>query len=254
MKAKDMEGYNGPSKEDFLETLADYEEVRFFIAQANSKAGKILGSWEKAGGDKDDLRDGYKLRLMDTSDQQRELRRQFRVAGWIGVIDEDRTGQASFLKVFDVKAPELGIGGAAIGSRLSIVRAKSAGFNDGKAKNGPAMQEGIEAYDWTPDSDEAMAYAEGFGKGLELRPPPKVKKGDDIDAEPQDEPGPSALDTMTEKVKELDAAEDEAKKPRLVGNRGKRQQPAEPLPEEPPKNLKVDDIWSNGPGLPRTVN
>ena len=191
-KAKD-DGYNGPGKERFLDVLADYEEERFFIMRHTSRAGKILRSWEQIGGEKDDIKDGYALRQMDKDDQVRELRRQVRVASWVGVIDEDRAGQASFLRVFDAKPAkeqELGIGGAPIGSRLSIVRARAAGFGDGKLRGGPTLGEGQELYTWSFDSEEAMAYAEGFGDGLLLRPPPKVKKGEEVEDEQPVEEAP----------------------------------------------------------------
>jgi hypothetical protein len=182
---------NGPGKDKFLDMLADYEEHRFSVMQAMSLAGKVLAEWERWGGNKDDLRDGYKLRQMEPDEQKTELQRQLKVAGWLGIVDEDATGQKSFLKVFEqpanVAADALGIGGAPYGSRLSIGRAKVAGYNEGKAKNGPTMQEGLDRYfdllGWSIESEEALSYCGGFGQGLELRPAPKPKKADQDDPE-----------------------------------------------------------------------
>lgn len=239
MSSRTQEGYNGPDKEVFLDTLADYEELRFTIAQAMSKTGKLLDSWEKVGGAKDDIRDGFKLRRMDPGDQQAELRRQFRVAGWLGIVDEDRTGQASFLRVFDVKTkPQaFGIGGAPMGSRLSVVRAKSAGFNDGKTKNGPGLQEGLKQFEWDPDSDEALSYAEGFGQGLMLRPAPKVRKEDQDDGPAGDDAPPAAGVEVAPK-----------RGPGRPRKQAALAAPESPPPESPARS--VQSIWdgeSDGP-------
>lgn len=182
--------YNGPGKDAFLEACAEYEEHRFAIMRATSLAGHVLSGWEDKGGNKNDIRDGFVLRQMTPEEQRAELRRQARVAGWLGIISEDQTGQTSFIKAFEApaKAAEtLGIGGAPLGSRLSEVRAKTAGFNDGKAKAGPGLQDGLAQYEWEPDSPEALAYAEGWGDGNKLRPPPKVRKGESDTGNPVSE-------------------------------------------------------------------
>lgn len=169
--------YNGPDKTQFHDHLADYEEARFNMMRAASLAGKVLNDWEKKGGNKNDIRDGYALRQMNSEEQQAELRRQVRVASWMNLISEDAYSQTNFLKVFDAPPTvEVGIGGAPIGSRLSLGRAMSAGYNDGKTRNGPGLQDGIESYGWVADSEEAMAYSEGWGDGFKLRPPPKAPK------------------------------------------------------------------------------
>ncbi len=106
----------------------------------------------------------------------------------------DERGQGGFLAVFDKPAKDgVGIGNAPLGSRLSCVRAKAAGFNDGRARGSQTMQDGLSEYaetlGWKPDSPEALSYAEGFGDGLKLRPPPKIR---DEEPEPQIEPGNGA--------------------------------------------------------------
>lgn len=194
-------GYNGPDREKFLDTLADYEGYRFAVMQATSMAGKVMAEWERLGGDKQDLRDGFALRKLDPDEQKMDLRRQYRVAGWLGIVDEDAIGQRSFIKVFEqpTAVTAAGIGSAPLGSRLSLIRAKSAGYNDGKIKNGPTMQEGLEVYanslGWEADSGEALSYAEGFGEGLPQRPAPKERKAKESDEAPDeggsDEPLPN---------------------------------------------------------------
>jgi hypothetical protein len=62
----------------------------------------------------------------------------------------------------------VGIGGAPLGSRLSIIRAKSAGFGDGKNKNIPTLSDGFKTYCWPSNSAEALSYAEGYGEGRHL--------------------------------------------------------------------------------------
>jgi hypothetical protein len=272
MKAKDMKAdqYNGPDKADFWESLGLYEEQRFAVMQHMSLAGKILSAWEKKGGDKADLRDGYSLRQLDQEDQKAELRRQFRVASWLGIVDPDRLGQRSFVSLFDVPEELVGIGGAPFGSRSSIIRAKGAGHKDGKAKDGPSMQQGLDSYGWPADCDEALAYCEGYGLGLPLRPPPKVRKGDadnqddDQGGEPgEDEQPKSALGVMVGQLKEMDAkAAEKAAAAKRGPGRPKKQQASMPAPDardadEPPPDVSVQSIWDNeddGPGVPRMVN
>jgi hypothetical protein len=212
MKKQEANEYNGPDKVAFMDTLADYEEHRFAVMRATSLAGKVLATWEKKGGNKDDIRQGYDYRQMLPEEQRAEVRRRLRVDQWMGLVAEEDGGQGTFKRLFDMTPePETGIGGAPIGSKLSVGRAKAAGFNDGKAKNGPSLQEGIESYGFAADSEEALAYAEYYGEGLLLRPAPKEPKGDkagDSDGgSPMSKPGPSALDVMTETIKELDEQE-----------------------------------------------
>ena len=223
---KAAQGYNGPNREKFLDTLAEYEEHRFDVMRATSLAGKVMAEWERWGGDKQDLRDGFALRKMTPEEQKTELQRQYRVAGWLGIVDVDAAGQRSFLKVFEQPAPMegSGIGNAPLGSKLSLVRAKSAGYNDGRAKAGPTMQEGLEVYannlGWEADSEEALAYAGGFGEGLKLRPPPKVGKSDAEEEAGEEQEAPtdervvslprgrrsrkSAVETLAERAEAMD--------------------------------------------------
>ena len=230
--------YNGPTKDEYFDALASYEGHRFEIMRLTSLAGKVLNDWEKRGGIKDDLRDGYKLRQMDPDEQRAELRRQFRVAGWHGIVDEDVGGQRSFLRAFDappVEAPA-GIGGAPLGTQLSKVRALAAGFNDGKSRNGPGLQDGIELYGFEADSEEALAYAEGWGDGNKLRPPPKIKKSDVEDADE---------DLNAEVAAEL-AAQEQAQAPAKRGRGRPRKEPANdsnvvPMAREPVRMLPAPE-------------
>lgn len=254
--------YNGPDRADFWESLGLYEEQRFAVMQHMSLAGKILSAWEKKGGDKSDLRDGYALRQLDQDDQKAELRRQFRVASWLGIVDPERISQRSFISLFDVPEEMVGIGGAPFGSRSSIIRAKGAGHKDAKAKDGPSMQEGLESYGWPADCDEALAYCEGYGLGLPLRPPPKARKGDaddeqgDEDAgEPDgdDDPPKSALGVMVGQLQEMDAKAAAAKaaaEPKRGPGRPKKNQAALPASDEPAPDRSVQSIWDNEPDGP----
>lgn len=191
-RSADPDGYNGPGKEEFLDACAQYEEHRFDVMRATSLAGKVLNAWEKRGGNKADIRDAFILRKLTPEEQQAELRRQARVAGWLGIISEEVSGQKSFLKAFDAPANTT-VGGVPLGSRLSLARAKTAGFREGKAKKGPSLQEGIEQWGWEADSAEAEAYAEGWGQGFELRPVPPIEELDAEEAEENAEAPQNAL-------------------------------------------------------------
>ena len=211
---------NGPGRDEYFEILADYEEARFNMQRAASLAGKALQAWEKKGGDKADIRDGYAFRQMDPEDQQAELRRQMRVASWFGLIKEETDGQGSFAAIFDAKPPAepTGLGGAPAGSRLAVVRAMTAGYNDGKSKNGPGLAEGVELYGWAADSEEALAYAQGWGDGNKLRPPPKAAK---------EKPGKS----LNEEIAEELAAQEAVEAPKKRGRPPKNAPLARPAPE-----------------------
>lgn len=236
--------YNGPDKALFLDVLADYEEHRFSMMRAASLAGKVLNDWESKGGHKDDIRDGYAYRQMLPEEQRAEVRRRHRVEQWMGIVAQDADGQGTFEKLFEL-TPDIamGIGGAPLGSRLSIGRAKTAGFNDGKSRNGPSLQEGIELYGFVADSDEALAYAEGFGDGLKLRPPPKAKSKDEDEA---DEPKTSALTVMTEKLKAMDAATAQASGDDAPKRRGRKPKTAEVVSIRG-NPVQVDDEETPGP-------
>lgn len=184
MPDEDTDRYNGPDRASALDATADYEEQRFAVMKATSKCGAILRSWERKGGNADDIRDLYALRKMTPEEQQAEMRRNTRVFGWAGIVTVDEEGQSSFIARFDPPVTDgSGIGNAPLGSRLSIVRAKSAGFNDGKAKGVGTMQDGLKVYlqtlGWEVEGPEAHSYIEGYDDGLELRPPAKLKKTDE---------------------------------------------------------------------------
>src|SRR5690348_11118041 len=101
-----------------------------------SKAGALLARVEAAGGNRDDIRDGFDLGKLNPEERQAEVRRQMKVAGFMGVTQWAEDGQGSFTATFDAPADELdtlGAGGAPIGSRLSLARAHMDGYNSGKA-------------------------------------------------------------------------------------------------------------------------
>jgi hypothetical protein len=252
MKAKEMEGYNGPGKEKYWEYLGLYEETRLGIMKLTAKSGNILDDYERTGGKKNDLRDGFILKQLTPKEQMAELQRQIRIAGYHGIVDEDRTGQASFLRAFDVQEEMSGIGGAPLGSKSSIVRARARGFQDGRTKNGPSLQQGLEQFpSWEPDSDEALSYAEEFGEGLKLRPSPKPKKGDADNEGGEIGPQSTALEVMTETLKEMDQQAAAEKRPR---GRQKKQA-ALPAPEaEAEQPSPTDGRWGDDQNVPRMVN
>lgn len=218
------DSYNGPGKEAFLDACAEYEEHRFDVMRATSLAGKVLNAWEGRGGNKDDIRDAFVLRKMTPEEQQAELRRQARVAGWLGIISEDVTGQRSFLKAFDAPS-ERSVGGIPLGSRLSLARAKTAGFKDGKAKKGPGLAEGIEQWGWDPESPEAEAYSEGWGAGFDLRPIPTIQELDEEDAQDggaEPSPVPAGVALLTDESQPETPEAEAAPAPRKKGGRKPR--------------------------------
>lgn len=249
------DGYNGPGKDEYWEALGRYEEECFLIMRHTSLAGKILAEWESDGGEKDDLRDGKMLKNLSKEDQQTEIRRQFRVAAWHDIVNPDKMGQKSFISLFDVPDTLTGIGGAVFGSRSSIIRAKAKGFYDGKKRGGPGLQEGLEFFDWPADSDESLSYCEGYGIGLQERPPPKTKKTDGDDEPDENEQPKSALGVMVDQLKAMDAAA-EAAEPKRGRGRPKRNQAALSAPdarehdEPPPDERSVRSIWDNEPDGP----
>lgn len=179
------DGYEGPGRLEALETAADFEEFRFAQMQAMSGCGAVLRGWERRGGDKKDIQDLYAMRDMTIEEVMAELRRINRTISWKLDTDDNSLGQADFFRAFEPpqQVTGTGIGAAPIGSRLSKVRAKVSGFNEGKAKGSGSMQDGLAPYlndfGWEPDCAEALAYAEGYGEGLKLRPPPKAPKDND---------------------------------------------------------------------------
>jgi hypothetical protein len=251
-------GYNGPERDAALETAADYEELRFDIMKATSECGALLRAWEKKGGNPDDIRDLYNLRKMSPEEQQAELRRQNRVFGWAGIVTVDDKGQADFLVGLDTKTVASGIGNAPLGSRLSLVRARTAGYNDGRAKGSGTLQDGLKVWadllGWEADSEEALSYAEGYGEGLKLRPPPKPARftpntaedvADAIDADDEGQqpaaprrgrpPGSkNKPKSATQEMAERAAAMDNGGKGPRKGAGGMKALPApEPAPEPP---------------------
>jgi hypothetical protein len=257
---KKPDGYNGPGKDEFFESLARYEEHRFHVMRYTSLAGAELKSWEKRGGNKKEIQQGYNLRQMSKEEQQADILSQIRVAGWMGAIDEDRTGQASFLRAFDTKPVPTGIGGAPLGTPLSIIRAKVAGYNDAKTKDGPSMGEGQELYEWEMDSEEALAYAEGFGEGLPLRPLPKKKKGDVEDESGGQESSGGGEDTGDDDGGGDDGdgdggdgetSEEESENPAPPARRGGRKKAAAPI-ADPDKEW--DDAAPSTGFIPRVIN
>ena len=220
--SEEADGYNGPGKDEYLDKLAEYEEIRFNIMRLTSRAGKLLQGWEKSGGKKRDIQFGYDLRQLSPEEQRAEMLDRARVASYLGVISVDTNGQGSFELLFDAPPSDdpVGIGGAPLGSRLSLVRAMSAGFNDGKAKNGPGLSEGIKMYGWPDDSDEAMSYSTGWGDGFKERPAPKPPKADK-----------KAGKSLNEEIAEELAAQEAVEAPKKRGRPPKKAPLALPAPE-----------------------
>jgi ribosome modulation factor len=164
---------NGPAKARFIDRLGEYTEIRFQQMRWASKAAKCLDAHEREGGDRDDIRDGFTLGKLSPDERKAEIRRQMRVASYMGVTTWQETGQASFIATFDQPPEELdtlGAGGAPIGSRLSLARAHVDGYNTGKAGGE------VSVCPFPAESEEATSWETGWQDGREDRPEPKPSK------------------------------------------------------------------------------
>ena len=213
---------NGPERRQFLDRLGEYTEIRFQQMRWASKAGALLARFEAEGGNRDDIRDGFDLGKLNPEERQAEVRRQMKVAGYMGVTSWSEDGQGSFTATFDAPTDELdtlGAGGAPIGSRLSLARSHADGYNSGK------LGAELSACPFAAESEEAKAWEVGFHDGIEDRKPPKRR------ASPAN--GTSESEQPAEEAPEQPPAPAET-----TGGRRRRTPravaPAESIAEEPP--------------------
>ena len=119
---------NGPSVEDFLRHLARDLEIGSQIARMNAARGTNLAQWENLGGDSDEIREGRKL----DRDGMARLNLINRVAGYMGMIEVEASGQANFAKALDPNAPKPKAPGLTA-EALELARADTDGWNTGWA-------------------------------------------------------------------------------------------------------------------------
>ena len=165
------DGYNGPGKREFDKTLGEYMECRFQQMRWASKTGNVLRQWESKGGEKDDIRDGYDLAMVEPEQRVAETARLHRVLQWTDLIVAEDDGQWSFAQVLEKPKKKPGAGGHPLGSFASTAAATIEGYRAGKDGS-----TGLADCPYPPESSEAARWAEGFGQGMEDRPPPKPEK------------------------------------------------------------------------------
>lgn len=164
------DGYEGPGKNDYHETVGALLEEHFNQMQAMANQSAIMREWESRGGNKNDLKDGRLFAKMEPEERHAEALRNMRVWQWNDVIELDADAQmefASALKTPENKFP--------LGTRASIALANIDGFKAGKERDGLGLADNP----W-PDKQRCVgerdAWAEGWGKGFRYRPPPKPSK------------------------------------------------------------------------------
>lgn len=165
--------YNGPDKPTFDDHLAEYIELRFNIMRYTAKVAKLKGRWEQKGGVFADVQHGFKMSKLTADEQRAAISARSRVEGWLGIatVTED-DGQISFTAQFDQKPVELGAGGAPLGSRLSLARAATDGYNTGKHSGS------LSDCPFAAESEEAHAWSTAYGDGMadRVEKPPKASK------------------------------------------------------------------------------
>ncbi len=177
---------NGPSKEEFEEFLAEHGEDVFAKKRIDASIKKRKARWEAKGGDfKQQIKHAFDLSQLTPEELREMLSARSQGEAWSGFATvTEEGGQISFTATFDQKPPvEHGFGGAPLGSRLSLGRARADGYNT-------AIHGGSLAGCPVPaESEEAVAWAKGFGEGLEDRvePPPRPRR-----------PGKTATEEMAE--------------------------------------------------------
>ena len=119
---------NGPSVEDFLRHLARDLEIGSQIARMNAARGTNLAQWENLGGDSDEIREGRKF----DRDGMARLNLIKRVAGYMGMIEVEASGQTTFAKALDPNAPKPKATGLTA-EALELARADTDGWNTGWA-------------------------------------------------------------------------------------------------------------------------
>lgn len=164
-------GYNGPGKREFDKALGEYMECRFQQMRWASKTGNVLRVWESRGGVRADIRTGYDLAKAEPEERAAETVRLHRVLEWSDLIRPGEDGQWSFADMLEKPHKQPGAGGHPLGSFASTAMATIEGYKAGK--DGSTS---LADCHYPPDSAEAGRWAEGFGQGLEDRPPPKPEK------------------------------------------------------------------------------
>ena len=119
---------NGPSVEDFLTHLTRDLEIGSQIARMNAARGTNMARYENLGGDLDEIREGRKL----DRDGMERLNLINRVAGYMGMIEVEASGQGNFAKALDPKAPKPKAHGLTA-EALELARADGDGWNTGWA-------------------------------------------------------------------------------------------------------------------------
>jgi ribosome modulation factor len=100
--AESQQTRNSPGKVEFEEALAERLELKSAMARLSKKLGTLDARWENIGGDPEALRDGERLhRLAGRSAQQGRVETFNQVASWLGLIQIEDNGQATFGKLFD---------------------------------------------------------------------------------------------------------------------------------------------------------
>ena len=119
---------NGPPVDEFPSFLARDLELGSQIARLNAARGTNLARWENLGGDPDEIREGRKL----DRDGMARLDLINRVAGYMGMIEVEASGQANFAKALDPNAPKPKAKGLTA-EALELARADTDGWNTGWA-------------------------------------------------------------------------------------------------------------------------
>ena len=119
---------NGPPVDEFPSFLARDLELGSQIARLNAARGTNMARWETLGGDPDEIREGRKL----DRDGMARLNLINRVAGYLGMIEVEASGQANFAKALDPNAPKPKATGLTA-EALELARADGDGWNTGWA-------------------------------------------------------------------------------------------------------------------------
>ncbi len=213
-------GYNGPGKSQFNDCLGEYTEIRFNVMKWTAKAAALKARWETKGGDFENVQHIFKLAQLAPEEQQAKIASRTRAEGWAGiatVTEED--GQISFTAQFDQKPDELGVGGAPIGSRLSLARAATAGYNAGR--HGGSLSD----CPFAAESEEAHAWETNYGDGMmdRVEKPPRAPQAN----------GKSATDEMAETAAAMPLSESEQNVV-AIGRKRRKALPAPDSNEELP--------------------
>lgn len=224
--------YNGPDKAQFNDVLGEYTEIRFHIMKWTSKASKLKNYWERKGGEFEDVQHGFKMGRLTPDEQRVKITARSRVEGWLGiatVTEED--GQISFTAAFDQKPDELGAGGAPLGSRLSLARAATDGYNTGKG--GGSLAD----CPFHAESEEAHAWAEAYGDGMQDR----------VERAPREKKANGEAKSATEEMAELAASMPvDSSRLKPVRKMAAANDEAEPAVEKPKKGARQKAAEGNG--------